>query len=291
MSDSVLGSERRFRPGGCRCCGCLLLLLPLLFALALWWEARPLHLTHSVIEIPGLPEEFNGFRIAFLADVHRGPFMSEQRIGNVVMSVNKARPDVIGLGGDYVHRSKRYIPSVWRELGALRAPLGVYGVLGNHDYWESRDLSLKAMAQAGVVNLTNRNVTLERGGKRIFIAGVDDFWAGKPDLEAALKGVPEDGVAIVLCHNPDYIEEQTDLRAKLWLSGHTHGGQVCMPSGRPFIHPSKCGLRYIAGLATCEGMQIYVSRGVGTVTPPWRLNCPAEVPIIELRALPQFVTP
>jgi len=290
MSDSVLSSERRFRPSGCRCCGWLLL-LPLLFALALWWEARPVHLTHPVIEIPGLPEEFNGFRIAFLADIHRGPFMSEQRVGDVVMSVNKARPDVIGLGGDYVHRSKRYIPSVWRELGALRAHSGVYAVLGNHDYWESEELTVNAMTHAGVVNLTNRNVPLERGGKRIFIAGVDDVWAGKPDLTAALKGVPEGGVAIVLCHNPDYIEEQTDLRAKLWLSGHTHGGQVCLPGGRPIIHPSKCGLRYIAGHTTCEGMQIYVSRGVGTVTPPWRLNCPAEVPVIELRSIPRFAAP
>lgn len=287
MSNTISTSGNRRRLRGYRGLG-LMALLPMVFGSYMWLEARPVHITESVVEIPGLPEEFNGFRIAFLADIHRGPFMSEKRIADIVMSVNKARPDVIGLGGDYVHRSKNYIPSVWRELGALRAHHGVYAVMGNHDYWESEALSLNSMKRAGIIHLDNRNVPLERGGKRIFIAGVDDMWAGKPDLDAALKDIPEDGAAIVLCHNPDFIEEKTDVRAKLWLSGHTHGGQVCMPSGRPFIHPSKCGLRYIAGLATCEGMQIYISRGVGTVTPPWRLNCPAEVPIITLKAAPSF---
>lgn len=239
--------------------------------------------THSVVRIQGLPTEFAGLRIALLADVHRGPFMSASRVGKMVRRVNEQRPDVIAMAGDYVHRSPAYIPSVWKEFSHLRAPLGVYAVLGNHDYWEDGDLSLQQMEHAGITSVINRNVPLERDGERIFISGVDDDWAGKPDLQAALDGVEPDEVAVVICHNPDYIEQETDSRARLWLSGHTHGGQVCLPTGRPLIHPSKCGLRYIAGLATCEGMQIYISRGVGTVTPPWRWNCPAEIPIIELQ--------
>lgn len=259
-------------------------LLPVLaVALLLHLEARQLEITSTVVRIPGLPEKFAGTRIALLADIHRGPFMSERRIARVVHQTNAQHPDVIALAGDYVHRSRAYIPSVWKELAGLRAPLGVYAVLGNHDYWESEPLSTVSMARAGIHNLTNRSMRLERAGQVLHIAGVDDPWAGKPDLDKALEDVGEDEVAIVICHNPDFIEQVHDPRAKLWLAGHTHGGQVCVTRGRPLINISTCDLRYVNGLAECRGMQIYVSRGVGTVTPPLRFNCPPEVPIIELQ--------
>ena len=146
-------------------------------------------------------------------------------------------------------------------------------------------MSVAAMATAGIANLTNRNVAIERGGQQLFIAGVDDLWAGKPDLKAALQGMGPDDVAVLLCHNPDYIEQASDPRARLWLSGHTHGGQVCLLPTRPLVHPSKCGLRYLAGLRRYGATQIYISRGLGTVTPPLRWNCPAELPVIELQPL------
>jgi len=264
--------------------GVFLALLPLVAVAALpVWEAQRLHITTPVVQIPGLPPAFAGLRIAFLADIHRGPFMSERRLARLVHLTNGQKPDVVALGGDYVHRNRRYIPSVWREMGGLHAPLGVYAVLGNHDHWEGAELSLRAMGHAGITDLDNRHVRLERNGQTIVIAGVDDPWAGHPDLPAALEGVGPNEIAIVLCHNPDYVEQVHDPRAKLWLSGHTHGGQVCLPSGRPVVNISRYGLRYVSGLAEREGMQIYTTRGVGTVTPPVRVNCPAELPIIELQ--------
>lgn len=247
-----------------------------------------MEVTHPVLYIPNLPPAFAGLRIALLTDIHRGPFMSESRVRHFVSLTNQARPDVVTLTGDYIHRSKSYIPSVWAQLAKLRAPLGVYAVLGNHDYWESGPLSVAAMAQAKITNLTNRNVVFERDGQKLFLAGVDDLWAGKPDLAAALAGMGPHDTAVVLCHNPDYIERVSDPRAKLWLSGHTHGGQVCLVPNRPIVHPSKCGLRYLGGLASCEGMQIYISRGLGTVSPPVRWNCPAELPILELQPAPKY---
>jgi uncharacterized protein len=256
---------------------------PLALMVAPFEEARRVEVTHPVIHIPDLPPAFAGLKIALLTDIHRGPFVSAKRVARFVEKTNAEKPDVIALTGDYVHRNKRYIPSVWTELSHLRAPLGVYAVLGNHDYWESEEMSVKAMQKAGITNLTNRNVPVERGGQKLFIAGVDDSWAGKPDLPAALEGMGEDDTAILLCHNPDYIEKAEDPRAKLWLSGHTHGGQVCLRPGVPIVHPSKCKLRYIGGLAKCHAIQIYISRGLGTVSPPIRWNCPAELPIIELQ--------
>jgi len=258
-----------------------LLLLVLVVLILPFWEARRLHVTNPVVYVPGLPPEFAGLRLAFLADIHRGPYMSERRVVRVVHLANEQHADIIALGGDYVHRDRKYIPSVWHALGGLHAPLGVYAVLGNHDHWEGAEFSSRAMAHAGITNLTNRHVRLERGGKTIVVAGLDDPWAGQPDLGAALEGVGADEVAIVICHNPDYVQQAYDPRARLWLAGHTHGGQVCLPRGRPVVNISSHG--YVSGLYPYRGMQIYISRGVGTVTPPVRVNCPAELPVIELQ--------
>lgn len=282
-----MAPRERKRPTLYQRWGCLMfvpaLALGLLLVAAGNWEAQRVHITTPVVHIPGLPREFAGLRLAFLADIHRGPYMSERRIVRLVHLTNEQKPDLVALGGDYVHRNRKYIPSVWKDLHGLHAPLGVYAVLGNHDHWEGAELSLRAMAHAGITNLDNRHVRLERHGQSIVIAGVDDPWAGHPDLPAALDGVRPDEIAIVICHNPDYIEKAHDPRAKLWLAGHTHGGQVCLPGGRPVVNISRYGLRYLSGLAECNGMQIYTTRGVGTVTPPLRLNCPAELPIIELQ--------
>jgi uncharacterized protein len=262
----------------------LFLLLPPLLLVGPVREAYQVDISHPIVTIPGLPHAFGGLKVAVLADVHRGPFMSERRVGAIVAQTNAQHPDVIVLVGDYVHRGgNRYIPSVWGAFAALKAPLGVYAILGNHDYWEGGPQSLAAMARANITDVTNRNVSVERGGEKLFLAGVDDLWAGKPDLQAAMKGLGHSDTALLLCHNPDYIERVSDPRAKLWLSGHTHGGQVCLRPNRPLVHPSKCGLRYIGGLRRCQQTQIYVSRGLGTVTPPIRMNCPPELPIIELQ--------
>lgn len=261
----------------------LLILPPLLFVAAANREARRVEITHPVIHIPGLPQQFAGLKIAVLADVHRGPFLSQARVREVVARTNEQRPDVIALVGDYTHRSGVYIPQVWAGFAELKAPLGVYAVPGNHDHWDGLAATFAGMRQAGIVNLTNTSHPLERGGQRLFLAGVDDAWAGQPDLRAALQALGPHDLAILLCHNPDYIEKARDPRAKLWLSGHTHGGQVCLVPNRPLLHPSRCGLRYIAGLRAFGQSQIYISRGIGTVTPPLRWNCPAELPIIELQ--------
>ena len=202
--------------------------LPFALLAAPFQEAQRVEVTHPVVYIPDLPPAFAGLKIALLTDIHRGPFVSAKRVARFVEKTNAEKPDVIALTGDYVHRSKRYIPSVWAELSQLKAPLGVYAVLGNHDYWESGEMSLKALQKSGITNLTNRNVPVERDGQKLFIAGVDDSWAGQPDLPAALEGMGENDTAILLCHNPDYVEQAEDPRAKLWLSGHTHGGQVCL---------------------------------------------------------------
>ena len=246
-------------------------------------EARRLGVQPVTIPIPLLPDPFNQVRIVQLTDIHHGPYLDVERVEHAVELTNGLEPDVIVLTGDYVHRSAEFIKPCFGALARLRAPLGVFGVLGNHDHWEGAEATRAAMRRAGIQELTNRGTWVERYGSRLYFAGVDDLWEGKQDLAAALAEVPQDGCAVLLSHNPDYFPEAVkDWRVRLMLAGHTHGGQVVLPFVGPLIVPSRYGRKYASGLVTEHNQSVYVSRGVGTITPPVRLNCPAEVSLITL---------
>jgi len=175
-----------------------------------------------------------------------------------------------------------------KALSQLRAPLGVYGVLGNHDFWSGQE-SVKAICgtlseQIGVIWLRNRNVELEKGGASFNLLGVDDFWESSCSLASACKGVDKDSIKILLSHNPDINDDIAALneRIDLVLSGHTHGGQVAMPFiGQP-VMPSKFGQKYRMGLVRDGERQTYISRGVGCLLAPIRLNCLPEATVITL---------
>lgn len=246
-------------------------------------EPRFLTVYRVNMTIPGLPRAFAGLRIVQITDIHHGPFLDISRVEASVDLANSLRPDLIALTGDYVHRSPRFIAPCHRALSALRAPLGVYGVLGNHDHWEDADLTKEEMKRAGIVELTNTNRWIERGGEWLCIAGVGDLWEDEQLLDRALAGAPENGAVILLSHNPDYNEQMNDRRVKLMLSGHTHGGQVVLPLLGPPLLPSKHGQKYASGLVRDGWKQVYVSRGVGVVWPPIRFRCRPEVTLITLQ--------
>lgn len=268
---------------GCACVGAM---VPASVGYAWAIEPRWLHVYRREVRIPGLPPTFEGLRLAQLTDIHHGPFLGVPRIQHAVALTNFLQPDVIALTGDYVHRSPRYIAPCQRALAGLQAPLGVYGVLGNHDHWEDAALTREEMARAGIMEITNMGVPLERNGQAIWIAGVGDLWEDEQRLEQALARVPPDGCVILLSHNPDYNEQMEDRRVKLMLAGHTHGGQVNLPLlGAPLV-PSRFGRKYVADLVQDGWKQVYVSRGVGCITPPLRFRCPPEVTLLTLRPAP-----
>lgn len=249
-------------------------------------EPRWVDVTRPQAVIAGLDPAWDGLRVAVLTDVHHGPWMSRQRVAQLVALANAQQPDVVVILGDVVHRSPRYVAPVWQELGQLRAPLGVYAVLGNHDHWEGEGAARAAMRAAGITDLEGRSVRLERGAAKLRLVGAGDLMETRPQLREAMGEVAPDELAIVITHNPDLFEQQHDARARLWLAGHTHGGQVYLPwIMRPWI-PSLYGPKYRAGFVSREGCQIYVSRGLGCITPPVRLNCRPELPLVELRAAP-----
>ena len=248
------------------------------------WQARHLILNASVIPVSGLPSAFDGLRVAFLADTHHGIFFPLSYIEEAVRQTNALQPDLILLGGDYIYRSAEYISPVMRVLGQLSAPLGVYAVRGNHDNLINPRLTSQALQANGLREITNTGTWLERSGTRLRLAGVDDCQTGHPDLPAALEGLAEDEPALLLTHNPDFIEHVRDRRVVLAFCGHTHGGQIRLPLvGRPLV-PSNFGQKYAYGLVRGPATRVYVTSGVGAIFPPLRIDCPPEIALLTLRS-------
>ncbi len=247
-------------------------------------EAHTRKVRRSHIKLDRLPAEFNNLLCALIADIHHGPYLSLERVGKLVNRVNAAKPDLICLCGDYVYRNPCYIEPCINELSRLSAPMGVFAVLGNHDHWQDAPLTRRMLKQAGITELTNSNVALERNGARMWLCGIGDLWTDRQDLGAALAGIPADEVRILMSHNPDYAEEIKGVQIDLVLSGHTHGGQVHIPLLGPPISPSRYPRKYAAGgLVRSGSMQVFVTRGVGTIFPPVRINCPGEFNLLRLK--------
>jgi uncharacterized protein len=246
-------------------------------------EARTLEVTRKTLVLREWPAAFDGLTVAFLTDMHCSRLTPPEFVAQAVEETNALKPDVILLGGDYVTRGTRYIRPVADVLARLRAPMGVYSVLGNHDHFAAPDLIRSALKQAGIVNVNNGGVWLTRDGARIRIGGVGDLWEDKQDLRAALDGATERDAVILLSHNPDYAMNLTDPRVRLVLSGHTHGGQIILPRIGALVTNSSYGDRLVSGLVPFETFQLYVSRGLGTVVVPLRYRCPPELTLLTLR--------
>jgi len=248
--------------------------------LQLIFEERWVQVTRPRISIPDLPGAFEGLSIGHLTDVHHGPYLSANRLDGIVALAGGLAPDLWVITGDMVHQSPKYTEPVWEALGRLSAPLGVWCVMGNHDHWEGIEASRAAAQAAGIECLDNRHTVLRREGERLWLAGVGDRWCDDQLLSDALDGLPPEALALLLAHNPEVADDLTDPRVKLTLAGHTHGGQVVVPLFGPLIVPAK--RRYASGLVRTDASQVYISRGLGVVAPPFRLNCRPELPIYEL---------
>lgn len=249
-------------------------------AAQLIFEDRWLQVTRPRISIPDLPSAFDGLCIGHLTDIHHGPYLSYARVNEIVDLASQLAPDLWVITGDLVYRSPKYIEPVWQSLGRLKAPLGVWCVMGNHDHWEGIALSRRAARAAGIACLDNDHTILRCAGERLWLAGVGDRWCHDQRLPKALRGLPREAVALLLAHNPEVADDMTDPRVKLMLAGHTHGGQVALPLFGPLLVPGQ--RRYASGLVRTQVSQVYVSRGIGMGVVPFRLNCRPELPVYQL---------
>ncbi len=254
-------------------------------------EARQIEVTENSIALRGLPPAFDGVRAAFLTDLHAGPLTPPAFLEKVVHATNRLKPDLVLLGGDYINRGTEYVRPLAQVLGRLKAPLGLYGVLGNHDHVDNPAAVRAGLKQAGVIEVTNAGRWVSVDGSRIRIAGVGDLWWDRQDLDAALEGATEDDAVILLSHNPDYAVEYAvewamkmkDRRVGLILSGHTHGGQIRLPRVGALHTNSRYGQRLVSGRVSFGSFELYVSRGIGTALVPIRYHCPPEIALFTLR--------
>ncbi len=251
-------------------------------------EPRRIEVTHQPIRLPNLSRSFHGFRIVQLSDIHHSPFLSEAEIATAAHRANELRPDLIALTGDFISHSRDYITGCARALGRLRAPHGVFAVLGNHDHWTDGEMMHRALTDHGIRVLTNENVPVFRGDDSIRLAGIDDLLVRKDDLRAALDGTSRDEIRILLAHNPAIIREAARAGVDLVLSGHTHGGQINwrLLIGREDTRTSRWlrrpSRRLTRGHAQLGSTHLYVNRGLGTVVLPLRYGCTPEITVLEL---------
>jgi predicted MPP superfamily phosphohydrolase len=248
------------------------------------FEATWLQLVEATVAVPRLPPSFEGLRVALLTDPHHGRFNSLEYIAAVVDLVAGLAPDLVALGGDFAHgpHGRKYLVPCLFQLARLSPPLGLFGVPGNHDYYANIAEARRAMWAAGVTDLTNRGVWLERGGHRLRLGGVDDLICGNPRPDLAVGDAEPDDSCIVLSHNPEVAETVTDPRIGLILAGHMHGGQVVIPGIGYHCLPAQYGDKYIAGLVHGPVTTTYVSRGVGVIGLPIRFRCRPEVNLLRL---------
>jgi predicted MPP superfamily phosphohydrolase len=268
----------------------LLALLCCLAFLALWAfviEPSRLVLRETRITLPSWPANFKGLRIAVISDLHAGsPFITLDKIHQIVEMTNAARPDLILLPGDFVIQGMpggRFMePEVFASaLKGLRARFGVFATLGNHDWWYNGQRVKRSLESAGITVLENAAAMIERDGAAIWVVGIGDKLEGGPDIASALARVDDSAPIIALTHNPD-IFPSIPARVALTIAGHTHGGQVALPIiGRPIV-PSDFGERYAAGHIVEDSKHLFVTTGVGTSILPVRFRVPPEISLLTI---------
>lgn len=245
------------------------------FAHGYAYERYDVEITRDTVAVSGLPEALAGLRIGLLTDIHRSDTVPHSLIAGAVRLMMQEAPDLIILGGDYVTwGNRRFVTPAAESLAPLSAPHGVFAILGNHD--DDRDMPA-ALAATGVTVLRDARTRLTIRGETLELAGIR-YWTRKlSEIARVLRGASPN--VILLAHNPLRLAEAAALDVPLVLSGHTHGGQVVLPGIGAFAARE---FPVVAGTGRRQGTAIFVSRGVGTVYIPVRLNCPPEAAVLTL---------
>jgi predicted MPP superfamily phosphohydrolase len=239
---------------------------------------------------PRWPEQLDGFTIALLSDFHYDPYFSIHPLHAAIPVVNRLRPDLIVLTGDFVsvpwigdvEKAASAAEPCARLLRQMAAAHGLWAVLGNHDEGTDPERVTRALEAENIQVLANQSTAIERNGARIWLAGVNDVLGGTADLRETLRRVPAGEAVILLAHEPDFADEASRFPIDLQLSGHSHGGQVRVPLLPPLYLPNMAK-KYVWGTYHVGPLTLYTTAGLGTVGVPMRLNCPPEITLLTLR--------
>lgn len=249
-----------------------------------FYERHRVQITRASLPISGLPDALNGLRVALVTDTHFSRSVPAEDIEAAVRLTLQERPDLIILGGDYVtwggdaetKGDRGYVGGSAELLAPLTAPHGVFAILGNHD--DDRDMP-EALTARGFTVLRDARTRVTIRGEPLEIAGIR-YWTRRIEhIARVLRGAT--ATTVLLAHDPRRLIEAASLNVGAVFSGHTHGGQIVVPGVGPIAARR---FPVIAGAGRRENTSIFVSRGVGTVYLPVRLNCPPEVAIVELES-------
>lgn len=237
------------------------------------------------LSLPNMPRQFDGLTLAQISDLHAGDPFPRAQVRRAVDLVNALGADLIAITGDMFQASPQDARMCAEALSLLRAPLGVYAVLGNHERRIAPEWGEKPFHRPELHLLCNRAHPLRVDGASLWLVGVDDVLMRLGDLALALRSVPPEACKILLVHEPDFadrVRAHSSGLIDLQLSGHTHGGQVRLPGVGPLLLPV-LGRRYPMGLYRLDGMWLYTNRGLGVAPPAVRLFCRPEITLFTLR--------
>jgi predicted MPP superfamily phosphohydrolase len=236
-------------------------------------------LRHRFEMLPAIPGR-RPLRLAFISDLHLGPLTPTKLVEQAFSHLQEAEPDVLVMGGDYVSLevTEAVAAQLAAHVGAFQAPVKL-AVLGNHDLWTRHELIEQALADGGARVLLNESVRLPPPHDDVAIVGLDDPWTGQVDPDKAFDGV-DAPLKLVLTHAPESVPLAEGRGVGLLMCGHTHGGQVAAPWG-PIVVEGRLGRRWPFGLHQVNGMQLFVSRGVGYSDLPVRSFAPSDVAILD----------
>lgn len=218
--------------------------------------------------------------VVFLTDIHYGPTVSASFLNDIISKTNELDPDIVLLGGDYLFKDPSNISFVAEKLSRIHSRKGIYAVFGNHDYWLNINEFKKEFRKNGIKDLTNTGYWIDN----IKICGVGDLYCDEQNLNT-LNDVTMQDFVILLSHNPDYylkMNKKYKKKIDLMISGHTHGGQINLPLLGAITTQTKLGRRFRCGFFKMKDLSFYVSRGLGTVEIPVRINCPSELTLFSI---------
>ncbi|MDR3763951.1 MAG: metallophosphoesterase [Acidobacteriota bacterium] len=255
------------------------------------YETHELDITRHDIRLKRLPEAMHNLRVAQLSDIHFYPNHPAGHVARAVAAVNRERPDLVLLTGDFVtsayHQREQRAQHAWpcaEILRGLRATMGIFAVLGNHDHHSDADVVSAALRSSGNIRLLrNESVPLTRGGSRIWMAGLDSASAHAANVHATLKGIPVTDCVLAAVHEPDFADVLRQFPVDMQFSGHSHGGQIVFPVVGALYYPWGAH-KYPRGYYRLGEYQLYTNRGLGEIVLPMRLMCPPELSIFTLKS-------
>ena len=266
----------------------MVLLLAGVVLWAFFIEPNRLVTRYQTLQIDQWPGELNGVKIAVLSDIHAGGrFIDERKLRLIVERTNQLQPDLIVILGDFISGGRNHHamdPEVFAAvLKDFRAPLGVYSVLGNHDWWFDGERVRRALEANGIRVLENTSARIETRGTSFWLMGLADLWTRPQLVDETVASLPTGAPIIAITHNPD-VFPQLPPGIPLLLAGHTHGGQVRFPFVGTVVHTSRFGQRYEAGHVFENGHHLFVTTGIGTSIVPVRFAVPPEIVLVTLKS-------